>query len=50
MTSCVLNYSMINDIAKLHADISVIELQIDELVYKLDALTPEEIAIVEGRG
>lgn len=31
-----------------HADISVIEKQIDEMVYDLYGLTPEEIEIVEG--
>ena len=30
-------------------DISVLEKQIDEMVYALYGLTPEEIAIVEGR-
>ncbi|MBI5192981.1 MAG: N-6 DNA methylase [Nitrospirae bacterium] len=32
------------------ADTSALEQQIDEMVYKLYDLTPEEIAIVEGRG
>jgi len=31
------------------ADTSVLEKQIDEMVYALYGLTPEEIAIVEGR-
>jgi type II restriction/modification system DNA methylase subunit YeeA len=33
-----------------NADTSALEKQIDELVYKLYGLTPEEIAIVEGKG
>ncbi|MCR4321858.1 MAG: Eco57I restriction-modification methylase domain-containing protein, partial [Candidatus Brocadiaceae bacterium] len=32
----------------LHADTSALERQIDEIVYKLYGLTPEEIAIIEG--
>ena len=32
-----------------NADISALEKQIDEMVYALYGLTPEEIAIVEGR-
>jgi len=31
------------------ADTSALERQIDQMVYKLYDLTPEEIAIVEGR-
>jgi len=31
------------------SDISALEKQIDEMVYALYALTPEEIAIVEGK-
>jgi hypothetical protein len=31
------------------ADTSALEKQIDEMVYKLYDLTPEEIAIVEGK-
>ncbi len=31
------------------ADTSALEQQIDEMVYKLYDLTPEEIAIVEGK-
>jgi len=31
------------------ADTSVLERQIDEMVYKLYGLTPEEIEIVEGK-
>ena len=31
------------------ADTSALERQIDEMVYKLYDLTPEEIAIVEGK-
>lgn len=34
---------------KPNTDTSVLEQQIDEMVYKLYGLTPEEIAIVEGR-
>ena len=30
------------------ADVSALEAEIDQLVYKLYDLTPEEIAIVEG--
>ncbi|MDP3259099.1 MAG: hypothetical protein Q8M34_00740 [Thermodesulfovibrionales bacterium] len=33
-----------------NADTSALERQIDEMVYKLYDLTPEEIAIVEGKG
>lgn len=33
-----------------NADTSALEAEIDQLVYKLYDLTPEEIAIVEGRG
>lgn len=33
-----------------NADTSALEKQIDELVYALYGLTPEEIAIVEGKG
>lgn len=33
-----------------NADTSALEAEIDQLVYKLYNLTPEEIAIVEGRG
>jgi len=36
-----------NDI--IFADTSTLEKQIDEMVYKLYGLTPEEIAIVEGK-
>jgi len=32
------------------ADTSTLEKQIDEMVYALYGLTPEEIAIVEGKG
>ena len=32
-----------------NADASSLEVEIDQLVYKLYDLTPEEIAIVEGR-
>ena len=32
-----------------NADISALEKQIDEMVYKLYGLTPEEIATVEGK-
>jgi hypothetical protein len=32
-----------------NADTSVLEKEIDEMVYALYGLTPEEIAIVEGR-
>ena len=32
-----------------NADTSTLEKQIDEMVYALYGLTPEEIAIVEGR-
>ena len=32
-----------------NADTSALKRQIDEMVYKLYGLTPEEIAIVEGR-
>jgi len=31
------------------ADTSALEKQIDQMVYKLHGLTPEEIAIVEGK-
>ena len=34
--------------ANAEADTSVLEREIDQLVYKLYDLTPEEIAIVEG--
>jgi len=44
---------MIQDIYKLRSqiasDISALEKQIDEMVYKLYNLTPDEIAIVEGK-
>jgi len=33
----------------LNADTSALERQIDEMVYELYGLTPEEIAIVEGK-
>jgi len=33
-----------------NADTSDIEREIDQMVYKLYDLTPEEIAIVEGKG
>ena len=33
-----------------NADTSTLECQIDQMVYKLYDLTPEEIAIVEGKG
>ena len=33
-----------------NADISALERQIDEMVYKLYDRTQEEIAIVEGKG
>ncbi|MBI5097671.1 MAG: hypothetical protein HZB30_00330 [Nitrospirae bacterium] len=33
-----------------NADTSALEKKIDELVYKLYGLMPEEIAIVEGKG
>ena len=33
-----------------NADTSALERQIDELVYKLYGLTPEEIEILEGKG
>jgi len=33
----------------LNADTSAIERKIDEMVYELYGLTPEEIAIVEGK-
>ncbi len=33
-----------------NADTSTLEKQIDEMVYALYGLTPEEIAIVEGKG
>ena len=33
-----------------NADTSALEKQIDQLVYTLYGLTPEEIAIVEGKG
>jgi len=32
-----------------NADTSALERQIDEMVYELYGLTPEEIAIVEGK-
>ena len=32
------------------ADTSALEKQIDEMVYALYGLTPEEIAVVEGKG
>ena len=32
------------------ADTSALERQIDEMVYELYELTPEEIEIVEGKG
>lgn len=32
------------------ADVSALERQIDEMVYELYDLTPQEIAIVEGKG
>ena len=32
------------------ADVSALELEIDELVYALYGLTPDEIKIVEGKG
>ncbi|HLG30544.1 MAG TPA: hypothetical protein VI387_10070, partial [Candidatus Brocadiales bacterium] len=32
------------------ADTSALERQIDQMVYELYGLTPEEIAIVEGKG
>jgi adenine-specific DNA-methyltransferase len=34
----------------IFADTSALENQIDEMVYALYGLTPEEIAIVEGKG
>ena len=34
--------------ANLKADTAALDNEIDQLVYALDALTPEEIAIVEG--
>lgn len=44
---------MIQDIYKLRSqiasDTSALEKQIDEMVYKLYELTPEEIEIVEGK-
>ena len=33
-----------------NADTSALERQIDEMVYELYGLTPEEIAVVEGKG
>ena len=39
-----------NDGAVVTADTSALEQQIDEMVYELYGLTPEEIAIVEGKG
>ena len=33
-----------------NADTATLEKQIDEMVYKLYDLTPDEIAIVEGKG
>ena len=33
---------------RLESDIAITDRQIDRLVYQLYALTPEEIAIVEG--
>jgi hypothetical protein len=33
-----------------NADTSALEKQIDEMVYALYGLTPDEIAIVEGKG
>lgn len=35
---------------RIHADTSVLEKQSDEMVYALYGLTPEEIALVEGKG
>ncbi|MBI5057886.1 MAG: hypothetical protein HZB61_14835 [Nitrospirae bacterium] len=37
------------DRGEVNADTSALEKQIDEMVYALYALTPEEIAIVEGK-
>ncbi len=37
-------------ITRINADTSALEKQIDEMVYALYGLTPEEIAIVEGKG
>ena len=39
-----------NDGAVVTADTSALERQIDEMVYELYGLTPEKIAIVEGKG
>ena len=36
--------------SEITADISALEKQIDEMVYTLYGLTPEEIEIVEGKG
>lgn len=33
-----------------NADTSALEKQIDDMVYKLYGLTPDEIAIMEGKG
>ncbi len=37
------------DRGEVNADTSALEKQIDEMVYALYGLTPEEIAIVEGK-